>query len=103
LLARGLGTWFCELCEIVMIEVTTGGILWCVLEEDGAHRWSKKIIVNTGGRILWCVLEVDNHVVCWKKKIKVSFNYCDIFNMHILVPALICLRKSDLICCHKYC
>jgi hypothetical protein len=93
----------CELCEIVMFEVRTGGILWCVLEEDEAVYWRKTIIVNTGGGRLWCVLEVEDRVVCWKKEIKVSFNYCVILNMHILVPALICLRKSDLIRCHKYC
>jgi hypothetical protein len=102
-LARGWGTWFYELCEIVMIVVRTGGILWCVLEEDRAVYWIKKIIVTTGRGRLWCVLEVEDRVVCWRKTIKVSFNYWVTLNLQILVPALICLRKSDLISCLKYC
>jgi hypothetical protein len=101
-LARGWGTRCGEVCEIVVIVVRTGGILWCVFEEGRAVYW-RKIIVNTGGGRLWCVVEVEDPVLCWRKKIKVSLYYWVILNLHILVPALICLRKSDLICCHKYC
>jgi hypothetical protein len=42
-----------------------------VVWEDSAV-WRRKIIVNIGGEILWCVLEED-HVVCWRTKIKVCF------------------------------
>jgi hypothetical protein len=85
-----------------VIVVRTGGILWCVFEEGRAVYW-RKIIVNTGGGRLWCVVEVEDPVLCWRKKIKVSLYYWVILNLHILVPAMICLRKLDLISCLKYC
>jgi hypothetical protein len=72
--------------------------MWCVFEEDSAVYCRRKIIVNIGRGRLWCVLEVEDPVLCWQK-IKISFNYWAVLNLHILVPTLICLSKSDLKSC----